>query len=326
VLDNVAPGQLSVTPNGTLLYSMLPGAAGTSELMWVDRSGRATSFDTAWTGRFEYPAISPDGQRIAVSLRERATELWIRRADGTRRKVIAPLTGSWRPAWHADGKMLTFIGFNDQEKNPNDVTVWQVDQDASAAAQKIFSHRYGVYEAEISPDKQWMLFRADEGAEAGNIYARHTSGDTSLIPLVVGSTNDLQPTLSPDGKRMAYTSNEGGVQQVFVASFPDMKVKRVVSRGPGMEPRWARSGKELFFVSGSRLMSVAIGEGADIPVAEPMPLFPVIGYRRARNRPQYDVAPGDQRFLMIKDPPLPPVPPVVYVENWFPELRAKLKK
>jgi hypothetical protein len=73
-------------------------------------------------------------------------------------------------------------------------------------------------------------------------------------------------------------------------------------------------------------MSVAIGDGADIPVSEPRPLFALSGYRRARNRAQYDIAPGDQKFLMIKDPPPPAVPPVVYVEHWLPELLAKVRK
>ena len=61
-------------------------------------------------------------------------------------------------------------------------------------------------------------------------------------------------------------------------------------------------------------------------ISEPRALFSLAGYRRARNRQQYDVAPGDQRFIMIKDPPVPPIPTVVLVENWFPELLAKVKQ
>jgi hypothetical protein len=120
-------------------------------------------------------------------------------------------------------------------------------------------------------------------------------------------------------------SEETGTREVFVTSFPDAKVKRVVSRGGGTEPRWARGGRELFFVSGGQLMSVAVGIGSELQISEPRPLFSLAGYRRARNHQQYDVAPGDQRFLMIKEPPAPPVPPVIFVENWFSELLAKAK-
>jgi hypothetical protein len=82
----------------------------------------------------------------------------------------------------------------------------------------------------------------------------------------------------------------------------------------------------VFFESAGKLWSVKLSGGAEIVSSEPQPLFPLTGYRRARNRPQYDVAAGDQRFLMIKDPPPPAVPLVVYVEHWFPELLAKMKR
>ena len=132
--------------------------------------------------------------------------------------------------------------------------------------------------------------------------------------------------MAPDGRKIAYAATEGGVQQVYVKSFRDGKLKRLASRGRGYEPRWSRSGKELFFESNGKLMVVDVGTGDDLTVGEPRAVFSLAGHRRARNRAQYDVAPGDQKFLMFKDPPLPPIPPVVYVEHWFPELLAKVKK
>ena len=132
--------------------------------------------------------------------------------------------------------------------------------------------------------------------------------------------------ISPDGRKLAYTSTESGVPQVYVQLFPGRRVKRLASRGRGYEPRWSRSGKELFFESLGRLMVVDVSTGDDLTVGEPRALFSLAGYRRARNRQQYDVAPGDQKFLMIKDPAPPVIPPVVYVEHWFPELLTRLKK
>ena len=81
----------------------------------------------------------------------------------------------------------------------------------------------------------------------------------------------------------------------------------------------------MFFESGGQLNVVSVAGETDLQISEPRALFSLAGYRRARNRAQYDVAPGDQRFLMIKDPPAPPVPMVVVVENWFSELLAKVK-
>jgi hypothetical protein len=120
-------------------------------------------------------------------------------------------------------------------------------------------------------------------------------------------------------------SEESGVREIYVASFPDMKTKRVVSRGGGTQPRWARSGRELFFESKGQLAAVIVGAGPELQVSEPRALLSLSGYRVARNHPQYDVAPGDQRFLMIKEAPAPPVAPVVFVDHWFGELLAKVK-
>ncbi len=72
-------------------------------------------------------------------------------------------------------------------------------------------------------------------------------------------------------------------------------------------------------------MVVSVGAGPDLVISEPRALFSLAGYRRARNRAQYDVAPGDQRFIMIKDPPAPPIPTVFMVENWFPEPLNKVR-
>jgi serine/threonine-protein kinase len=325
VIDGVRPGGFAISPSGSILYALDAAASAPSELVWVDRQGRASPFDSTWRGKFEYPALSPDGRSLAVSERDKLTDLWIHHADGSRHKVNTPGTANWRPAWLADGKSLTFVSVRDPLRDPNDVSVYRVPSDAGVAATQIFKDRFGVYEAEISPDTQWLVVRIDEDVGSGNIYARRLHGDTARQTLVANPSADMQIVISPTGKWLAYTIEERGAREVYIASFPDMKIKRQVSRGGGTEPRWARSGREIFFESRGQLMVAAVAAGAALEVGEPRVLFSLAGYRRARNRPQYDVAPGDQRFLMIKEPPAPPVPTIVYVEHWFAELLAKVK-
>ncbi len=101
-----------------------------------------------------------------------------------------------------------------------------------------------------------------------------------------------------------------------------MALKVLASSGGGVEPRWSRDGRELFFVSGGRLMSVQVPPGPTFNPGNPRALFSLAGYRRARNRPQYDVGP-DGRFVMIKEGPEGGAN-AVYVENWFTELLAKV--
>jgi eukaryotic-like serine/threonine-protein kinase len=324
VVDGVMPGGFTLAPNGAALYTLDPTRTVPSQLMWVDRQGRAEPFDSTWQARFDYPALSPDGRSLAVSQTEKTTELYIRRADGSRQKVSAPGAVNWRPAWLADGRSLLFVSVGDPEKDVTDVTIHRVGVDGSATSTLFLRQRWGVYEAEVSADSQWLVYRTDEPG-GPNIYARRLHGDTSRVTVAAGSASELQVALSPNHKWVSYTGTERNERVIVVASFPDGKVKRVVSRGAGSEPRWARSGRELFFESGGQLQTVSIMDETDLQISEPRTLFSLAGYRRARNRAQYDVAPDDQRFIMIKDPPAPPIPTVVLVENWFPELLAKVK-
>jgi Tol biopolymer transport system component len=99
--------------------------------------------------------------------------------------------------------------------------------------------------------------------------------------------------LSPDGRWLAYSSDDGSGARydLYVAPFPTMSPRRLVSREGGVEPRWSRNGHELFFKSGGQMMAVSVAEGPSLEVSDPRPLFPLVGYRSARNRQQYDVAP-----------------------------------
>lgn len=323
VLDNVAPGSVVLSRQGHMLYSLEPGAAQGSELVWVDREGRSTPVDATWRGRFEYPAVAPDGRSVAVSLREKTTELWLRDGAGVRRKVIGSPGGNWRPQWTVNGKALHFVAISSTSRERDRSVVMRVRADAAEPAVPVFAYSTAVWEAEVTPDGSRLVFRTDEPGTDGNIYTRGFTGDTVTRPFAVEPGQELQVSLSPDGKLLAYTKEVEGVSQVFVASFPDGKVRRMISRAGGLEPRFGRSGREVFFESAGRLFAVQLLDREQLSASEPQPLFSLAGYRRARNRQQYDVAPGDQRFLMIKDPPAP-VPPVVFMEGWVEELKRKL--
>lgn len=323
VIDGVEPTRFALSPAGVVVYSIDPAAQEPAELVWVTRDGRVTPVDSSWRGPFEYPALSPDGTALAVSLRGKTTDLWIRRANGTRQKVIADGVANWRASWMPDGKALTFISIRSADSADAE-SVYRVQADGSGKAEEILRHRYGIWETEVSRDGRWLVFRSDEKEGDGNVYARRLGGDTTLVPLVTDPSNAYQIALSPDGRWLAWCSNESGVEnEIYVASFPDMGSKRLVSRGGGIEPRWSRNGRELFFKSGGQLMAVPVPPGPAFLPGDPRPLFSVAGFRAARNRPQYDVAP-DGRFVMIRQSGR--VSGVVYAEHWFAELQARVRR
>jgi serine/threonine-protein kinase len=207
----------------------------------------------------------------------------------------------------------------------DDYDVYRVPVDGSAPPALLLHHRFGLWEAELSHDGQWLVTRSDEEGSVGRIRARRLAGDTTLLPVMVGKSTTSQVALSPDGRWLAYASPVSGKVEIYVTPFPSAASTHVVSRDGGTEPRWAHSGRELFYRGSNHLMAVDVAPGATFVAGTPRPLFPLTGYRSARNRQQYDVAPDDRRFLMIREPEAAGPGTVVYVENWLSELQAKVR-
>jgi len=324
VIEDVAPTTLVLSRTGTALYSVGGDKPNRSELVWVARDGSTEPVDTAWRGNFDYPALSPDGKALAVSVRDGPTHIWIWRADGTRQKLTQEGTVNWRPSWSPDGRSIAFISNKRGGGSQDAYDAFRMPVDGSAPPELLLRHTFGLWEAELSRDGQWLVVRADEAVGSSNIYGRRLAGDTTLLPLVMDPSVSMQAALSPDGHWLAYSANPTGRMEIYVAPFPSMKSTRLVSTGGGSEPRWAHSGKELFFKSGGKLMAVDVLPGEAFTFGTPHALFPLTGYLAARNRPEYDVAPDDRRFLMIRVPGASNEE-LVYVENWFTELRAKME-
>ena len=321
VIPDVVPGTFTLSASGAVLYTTSTGAGSSSELMWVSRDGRAVPLDSTWKADFQYPALSPDGKSLAVSVVGATTQLWIRRADGTRQQLTQKGTVNWRPAWTPDGRSVVFSSNRRGPDRPNAYALYEQPADGSGPARLLVADdRYSIWEGEPSPDGRWLAFRWDANS-VSRIWARRVEGDTALVGLPAApGAGATQIALSPDGRWLAYWRAYRGVG---VAPFPALSPARVVSPDGGDEPRWSRDGRTLFYRSGDRMMALTVTPGRTLRFGAPHELFSTAGYRSARNRQEYDVAP-DGRFVMIRELP-DTSSAVVYVENWLPELRAKMK-
>jgi Tol biopolymer transport system component len=162
-----------------------------------------------------------------------------------------------------------------------------------------------------------------------DIVAYHPR-DTTEIPLLTLPYDEVSPKLSPDGRWLLYSSQESGKAEVYVRPFPDVNAGRwPISVGGGSQPLWAKNGREIFYVSPDNVMMAAVVTTQEgFQVGERKALFEIpSGFVLSAVSTPYDVSPDGQRFIMVRDIPsaTPAVgAPIILVENWFEELRAKI--
>jgi serine/threonine-protein kinase len=225
------------------------------------------------------------------------------------------------PVWTPDGRMLVFTLF---EKGIGNLT-WRVS-DGTAMEERLLEGTKSRYPTSVSADGSRLLFR-EEGGPTGLDLAVVTLGSGKAPePLLVTEFNELNAEFSPDGRWLAYRSNESGRDEIYVRPFPDVAgTLWQISTDGGEQPAWAKSGDELFYrgLDGS-LMRVPVELQPRFAAGTPTKLFEG-GFMGGPGR-AYDVSPDGSRFLMITegqssgDDSSPPQ--IVVVQNWFEELKG----
>ena len=216
--------------------------------------------------------------------------------------------------------------------------VWRRRADGTGAPELLLDDERSLHQGGRSPDGEWMVFRTGGAARSpvrtgeADIVGFRPAVDSAVMPLVATPEfAEQDPALSPDGRWLAYTSDETGRNEVYVRPFPSVDSTRVrVSTDGGYSPLWAHSGGELFFVDAGRRSLIAAEMETDqgFRVLQRETLFVldtgVLGDPGARF---YEIAPDDQRFLMIRltlTIPTGEIGRFILVENWFEELRERV--
>jgi len=313
---------LAVSATGTLFYTTggVLGRGGLAELVWVTRDGTAEEIDPGWTGDFLWPKLSPDGTQLVVSiLANDEQHIWIKQLDrGPLPRLTFAGTLNYRPAWTPDGRAVAFVS---DRGDDSDLYVRRAD--GSGQAELLLDEEQYIWEVTYSPDGEWLVYRVGGGG-GRDLYARRMEAD-SAVALMATGYDETSPAVSPNGRWLAYVSNESGRWEVYVRPFPNTNDGRwPVSTDGGSEPVWAHSGRELFYKGNGNLMVVEVLPGATFVTGERRVLFSVQGFRWATIHQQYDVAPDDQRFVMIRNPEGAEAGQLIVVENFFEELKAKV--
>jgi serine/threonine-protein kinase len=187
--------------------------------------------------------------------------------------------------------------------------------------------RPSVDEAAISRDGRWLVLRTGSGG-GRDLVAMRTGADSTLVPLVTSSAEEFSPALSPDGRWLAYGSDETGRTEVYVRPFPNASsAKYVISRGGGSEPQWSPAGGELFYRDGAgNLVAVAIAPGSEFRAASSQVLFPARAYGEDNRHHSYAVAPDGRSFVFARATISTQSPQQMVVTlNWFEELKRTVR-
>jgi serine/threonine-protein kinase len=315
---------LAISATGTLVYSTGAGQ-GRQELVWVSRDGKVETVDPYWSGDFiGYPALSPDGKRVAVTRSANAEKIriWIKWLDrGPSIKLAGDGRENFGPAWSPNGKSVTFSA---REVNGS-VHLWTQRADGGAGVVQL-RLKENVRNAQWSRDGKWLVFQTSAGGPgAGDIQAIRPGIDSAPTPLVATAFTETSPALSFDGRWLAYCSNESGKNEIYVVPFPNTRAgKWAISTGGGTEPVWSHRGTELFYRDASgNLVAVEVNTNPTFSFGRATVLFPAAGYTSRPFTPQYAVAPDDRRFLMVRPVGTGSSDNIIVVDNWFEELKAK---
>jgi eukaryotic-like serine/threonine-protein kinase len=292
-----AAGAFTVSETGVLAYQTGSGVVR-SQLVWFDRAGKQIGLlgDQADYADLE---LSPDGQRLAVSVfdpAEGTRDLWLYDVKRElRTRFTFDSANEFEPIWSPDGDRLVFARIKAS------VDLFQKPS-SGGREDALLEGGLGKFPSDWSPNGRFILYIAGGAAIArSDLLVLPLVGDKKPFPFLETSFIETRGRFSPDGRWIAYASDESGQLEIYVARFPEPGERRRISTAGGVWPRWRRDGREIIYLAPDNTLTAATvnGEGASFEAGAARPLFAV------RPRPQvtlgdypYDVSADGQRFLV----------------------------
>ena len=321
-VGNEGCGNFSVSDDGTLAYLFGGGTQNDQRLVWIDRSGVAAALPLPQRA-YENAAVSPDGARAVVQIREAFTRLWVYEFSRGTLTPVGPATASSQAAlWSADGARLIFRGTRKGTRN-----LYWMPADGSAAEERLTT-KSGVIQTptSVSSDGRILLYNEHGPAEpdGSGIWWLALDGDRTPKRLFPHPEDGANGQLSPDGRWVAYEARVSSRKEIFVSPFSGSGERRLVSTDGGLEPLWSRDGRELFFQSGDRLMAVTVTPGAGFSATLPRVEHEGLFLHSITSNTSFGIAPDGTRFLRIR--PVDQQPSILRIDlvlNWFSELARR---
>jgi Tol biopolymer transport system component/tRNA A-37 threonylcarbamoyl transferase component Bud32 len=315
LFDPMAGAKASLSESGTLAF-----LSGRPEFLPVLAAGNnptepAPLFRTP--GNYANPRYSPDGRRVAVTVQGASqADIWIYDIGRNTFTRLTTEGTNIRPEWSADGRDVIFLSTRN-----NTTDIWRQPADGSGPAQILYRPEVEPFEAIVSPDGKWLVFRTSPGVNfPRDILAVPLDGERKAIPVVTGPETESFPRLSPDSRWLVYQSNESGRFEIYVRPFPGSGARIQVSDEGGTEPLWSRTGRSLYYRGPlGEIVEVAVTTQDEFSIGARQVVHSG-DYLTDSSHPSWDVSP-DGRFLMMKRAGAGSK--TVVVHNWGRELREK---
>jgi serine/threonine-protein kinase len=330
VLQNVAVlaavPQLVWSASGRLVYVIAQGGSRLGTPLRMGPDGVASLIDSSMVGDFNSLALSPDGSRLAVGLRNTAgLNIWIKQLDHGPMTRLTFSGRDRRPAWSPDGRQVAFV-----RDSGASADVYARNVDGSGGDHRMAHLDRPVQEVVWSADGRWLLLRTESASRGGgDILAVRTTGDSTPVPMAVSQFAELTPALSPDGRWLAYISDEAGTPELYVRPFATGDAGRwQVSNDGASSPVWSRDGKELYFINGSGdVVAAQVAPGGTFTVPALKPLFSATRFGPQIYHQVFDVT-KDGRFIFLGSPSAGTArsAQLVEVDNWLGDLKTRLAR
>lgn len=309
--DNLGLASFSASRTGVLVSR--GGELTGTQLLWVDRSGKETPAISA-PADYRDASLSPDGARMAYDVGDGSSggDVWIRDlARGVSSRFTFDAAAEVNPLWSPDGRRIVYTS---NASGAGDLYV--KDASGTREAAPLLVSQDEKYVSDWSPDGRHILFtsRPTEGT-GWDISALPLDGEGKPFRVVQTRFAELWATFSPDGKYIAYQSNESGVAEIYVQEFPEARNKWRISTRGGAEPFWRGDGRELFYRAGAQMMAVPVDTGRTFTAGAPVSLFErpfAAAIVRGRYRPTKD----GERFLVLAPLSAVAEQPAAVVLNW----------
>ncbi len=303
----------TVSNNGVLVYRATGSVL--SRMVRLDRTGHEIG-QLAATADYRAPSLSPDGRQVAVRRRDSDAanaDVWmIDPARGTTSRFTFDPAVDTSPVWSPDGSQIAWSSTRGGVDG-----IWI--KSAGGLGQEQLLSKVGAFGTALdwSRDGRWLLFQVVDPRTGVDLWALPMTGDHKPQLVLQTPFNEGRARFSPDGRWIAYQSDESGRAEVYVASFQGSAGKWQISTDGGGDPDWSPDGRELFYLArDQKLMAVPITPGEMLAPGTPQPLFRV-QTEGGNRRNVYDVAPDGRSFLFLL-PAGDSGTPITTVVNWRP--------